>query len=77
MNGRPPSAPLGGMKRHLARKRQALVKSSPLRKLSLIVVKKRSMRNALSSLPRVASMPEEFGFIPRDVDIQVLSWPKL
>lgn len=67
-----------GVKLRLAKRRQALVKAVPLRKQSLLALKKRAMRNSLSSLQPVADASRpSFGFIPRGVEIEVLSWPKL
>jgi hypothetical protein len=47
------------------------------KKRSLVAVKKASMRLARSSIVGVAGGQGEFGFIPRGVQILVVSWPEL
>lgn len=47
------------------------------KKRSLVAMKKASMRLARSSSARHAGSQEDFGLIPRGVNVQVVSWPDL
>lgn len=61
----------------LAARRRATLNLSPQRKQSLLSIKKRALRHAASSrsVPSGACR-SEFGFIPKDAVIEVVSWPQ-
>jgi hypothetical protein len=57
----------------LADRRKVMV----LRRLNLVSLKKRALRHASSAASASNDVRVSHGFIPADVQVEVLGWPKL